>query len=332
MRACRRGRGRGRSLRRPAEEADRALRSLAGGGADCPVARAAELPPARGAAGLPARLLHADAVLLPGRCRPAGDRALHGGPEREAWPDLAGPQARVRRLSCREAAQRRLQRGQPAARAASSTMCASSARAAARPVHPDRADRRRQDAGLARLRPGPRRARTGCGRVIYVIPFTSIIEQTADVFRAAARRRGRAGASQRLRSGRLRHGRRRTRSGRSGEERHRQAAENWDAPVVVTTAVQLFESLFAARPGRCRKLHNLARARDRARRGADPAAAPAAPCVAALDELARNYGASVVLMTATQPALHGARPQGRARGRARAGAAGSRPASPRSSA
>ncbi len=155
----------------------------------------------------------------------------------------------------------------------------------------------------------------GLRRVVYVIPFTSIIEQTAAVFRDIL------GDDQVLEH----HSSfdwddrqppadgDREKEGRAGLAKLRRDAENWDAPVVVTTAVQFFESLFTAKRSRARKLHNLARSvivLDEAQTLPVPLLRP---CMAALEELALNYGASVVLCTATQPALRtcdGALPPG----------------------
>lgn len=138
----------------------------------------------------------------------------------------------------------------------------------------------------------------GMDRVIYVIPFTSIVEQNAAVFRHAL---GEHGASAVLEH----HSAFDTGSqyDRHSIDKLRRDSENWDAPIIVTTAVQFFESLFAAKTSRCRKLHSIANSvviLDEAQTMPLPLLRPS---VAALDELALNYHASIVLCTATQPAL-----------------------------
>lgn len=90
----------------------------------------------------------------------------------------------------------------------------------------------------------------GKSRVIYVIPYTSIIEQTADVFR------GIFGESVIEHHSSIEE--KEESAGNEQQSRLKLAQENWDAPIIVTTAVQFFESLFSNRPGRCRKLHNIA--------------------------------------------------------------------------
>ena len=146
----------------------------------------------------------------------------------------------------------------------------------------------------------------GLRRIIYVIPFTSIIEQTAKIFREDI---GLGDAVLEHHSSfdwdeqRPATGNDAEEEGAAGLNKLRRDAENWDAPIVVTTAVQFFESLFAARTSSARKLHNLAGSviiLDEAQSIPVPLLRP---CMAAIDELAKNYGASVILCTATQPAL-----------------------------
>ena len=141
----------------------------------------------------------------------------------------------------------------------------------------------------------------GLARVIYVIPYMSIIEQTAAVFRKALQGGDTVepdfviehhSTFDEERIGR-----------REARDKLRLAMENWDAPIIVTTAVQFFESLFSNRPSRCRKLHNIANSVVILDEAQTLPLQYLRPCVAALDELARNWRTSVVLCTATQPAL-----------------------------
>lgn len=138
-------------------------------------------------------------------------------------------------------------------------------------------------------------AEHGLRHVVYAIPFTSIIEQTADVFRKALDDL----AGEVLEH----HSNLDPDDPKKQSERSRLAAENWDAPLIVTTNVQLLESLFASRTSRCRKLHRLAKSVIVLDEAQTFPPNLLAPTLAALDELVRNYGTTVVLCTATQPAV-----------------------------
>ena len=137
----------------------------------------------------------------------------------------------------------------------------------------------------------------GKKRVIYVIPYTSIIDQTAEVFENILEAENvlehHSGVDYTM----------------PEEEvdpalyRKALATENWDAPVIVTTAVQFFESLYSNLPSRCRKLHNIA---DSVIIFDEAQTLPVSylyPCVSAIGQLVQYYGVTAVLCTATQPAL-----------------------------
>lgn len=127
-------------------------------------------------------------------------------------------------------------------------------------------------------------------RIIYVLPYTSIIEQNAQVFRdflgpdAVVEHHSNFDPS-------------------DEDPRTRLAAENWDAPIIVTTTVQFFESLFSNRPSRCRKLHNIARSVVVLDEVQTLPAEFLRPCIEVLKELASTYRVTAVLCSATQPAI-----------------------------
>ncbi len=143
----------------------------------------------------------------------------------------------------------------------------------------------------------------GLRRVIVVIPFTSIVEQTARVFRKALGALGDAAVLEHHSAFVAEKPPRNDPDRYEAAEKLRLAMENWDAPIVVTTTVQFFESLFAARPAQCRKLHAITGSVVVLDEAQTMPLKLLRPCVAAIDELARNYRTSVILCTATQPAL-----------------------------
>lgn len=133
-------------------------------------------------------------------------------------------------------------------------------------------------------------------RIIYVIPYISVTEQTADVFRLIL---GDNNILEHHSS--VEYDAEECAPGHGLEMKL--ASENWDTSVVVTTAVQFFESLFGNRSSKCRKLHNIANSAiifDEAQMLPVPYLLP---CVYAMSQLTAHYGCSIVLCTATQPAL-----------------------------
>lgn len=134
-------------------------------------------------------------------------------------------------------------------------------------------------------------------RIIMVLPYLSIIEQNAEIYREVFGPdmvlEHHSGVEQRAESD----------EDRSGQRRSAHASENWDAPIIVTTNVQFIESLFAREPRRCRKIHNIAQSvvvLDEAQ------ALPShllEPTLSVFRDLQARYGVTFLFCTATQPAF-----------------------------
>lgn len=127
-------------------------------------------------------------------------------------------------------------------------------------------------------------------RVIVVIPYTSIIEQNASVYAEVFGAKNVIEHHSNI-------------DPEKDTERNRLASENWDAPIIVTTNVQFFESLYANKNSRLRKLHNISRSVIVLDEVQSLPPGLLYPILDAIRELREHYGCSVVLSTATQPAL-----------------------------
>jgi CRISPR-associated endonuclease/helicase Cas3 len=127
-------------------------------------------------------------------------------------------------------------------------------------------------------------------RIIYVIPYTSIIEQTAEILSNIF------GAENIVEHHSYLDPDKET-------QRSRLAAENWDAPIIITTNVQFFESLYAAKSSRCRKLHNIINSVVILDEAQLLPPELLEPCVEGIAQLVDDYGVTMLLSTATQPAL-----------------------------
>lgn len=142
----------------------------------------------------------------------------------------------------------------------------------------------------------------GLRRVVLAVPFLSIIEQTVRVYRELLTP---AFGNDYVLEHHSLAGTRGTEKDGQGEAdlAARRQAVSWDAPLVVTTSVQLLESMFANRPSTCRKLHRLARSVILLDEVQTLPPHLAVPTLAGLSHLARRYGSSIVFATATQPAF-----------------------------
>jgi len=129
-------------------------------------------------------------------------------------------------------------------------------------------------------------------KIIYVIPYTSIIEQNAKVFSDIF---GEKNVLENHSNAEY--------DNNDDRKFHYLASENWDIPIVVTTNVQFFESLFSHKTSKTRKLHNIANSVIVFDEAQMLPTDYLKPCIYAIEELVRNYGSTAVLCTATQPSL-----------------------------
>ena len=130
-------------------------------------------------------------------------------------------------------------------------------------------------------------------RIIYVIPYTSIIDQNAkvlkDLFGEACVLEHHCNFDYD------------SYENISTKEKVRRTSENWDAPIIVTTNVQFFESIYSNRPSKLRKLHNIANSILIFDEAHMLPKGYFQPCLEAVKILTEKYGCEAVFLTATMP-------------------------------
>lgn len=138
--------------------------------------------------------------------------------------------------------------------------------------------------------------KNGLRRVISVAPYLSITDQTADAYRALL-------GNDALLEHHSDAGRNDHDEGDQNPEAlwRRLAAQTWDAPVIVTTAVQFFESLFSNKTSKLRKVHRIAKSVVIIDEVQTLPTDLLNPMLDMLRLLITHAGVSVVLCTATQP-------------------------------
>lgn len=155
-------------------------------------------------------------------------------------------------------------------------------------------------------------AKHGLRRIIYVAPYLSILDQNAQVLREALRFDGSASEifEHHSLTEPIDDPFDESQIAKLNDDENKtplmsatRLAENWDAPIIITTSVQFFESLFANKPGQCRKLHNIARSVILLDECQTLPPGLVAPTCGMLGQLVKSMGCSIVLCTATQPAF-----------------------------
>ncbi|MDD4834133.1 MAG: CRISPR-associated helicase Cas3' [Lutispora sp.] len=131
-------------------------------------------------------------------------------------------------------------------------------------------------------------------RIIYVIPYTSIIEQTGKIFKDIL---GQENVLEHHSNFDFKDDEDLT------LQKLKLSSENWDIPIVVTTNVQFFESLFSNKSSRCRKLHNITNSVIIFDEAQMIPTEFLTPCLMAIAELVMSYNSTCILCSATQPSL-----------------------------